>query len=107
MIGRFLKKLFGIKNIDDHIWEEDGSKMKPMVNTLEIVSAWLKQGKVIKADWDAGGDQTCCNISIDGEYTYQFEQINFCDLIGEWIVDRLNLPNIGEKYHKGAGEWFV
>lgn len=68
-----------------------------MKHSTEIAKL-LSAGKVIRATWDAGGDQTLCSVLIDGEYADQW------DVLAESIVEKLSLPNASENYHKGEGE---
>jgi|GEM_PF-2223670 len=58
-------------------------------------------GESIVAEWNAGGDDTCCNVKIKDIYNYTKDGVNICwDLIAE----TLELPNAGEYYNKGHGE---
>ncbi len=110
MIGKFLRKLLGIKNKDGDILKEDELKsMFPKFKgtNKEIIAAILKDGKEIKATWDAGGDSTCCNVSIDGDYDFRYKKMNLSDFLREKIIDVLKLPNASENYHKGEGIIFL
>lgn len=60
----------------------------------------------IFADWDAGGDQTPCNIRIfkNGQEQKYDTYSDFHEDLRWQIIMTLDLPNAGETYHKGKGE---
>lgn len=110
MIVKLIKKFLGVKSKDADIVEEDELKsayVKYTGKTKEIIVALLKEGKDIKAKWDAGGDQTCCDVSIDGDNGFKYEKVDLSDFLRERIIDVLNLPNASENYHKGEGNIFL
>ncbi len=72
-----------------------------------LVSSLLRKGKEIRAQWDAGGDSTCCSVSINGDYDYVYCRIHLSAFLRERIIEVLNLPNAGEYYHKGEGIIFL
>ena len=75
-------------------------------NTIikEAVRAFKVQGYPILANWDAGGDQTPCNVQINGKYDVTYKDINICEELRSAIIYELSLPNSGETYHTGSGE---
>ncbi|WP_028981442.1 hypothetical protein [Sporocytophaga myxococcoides] len=106
MISKFLRKFFWNKGKDADIVEAgeiDKKVIKVIKNEREVLSTLLSDGKEIRATWDAGGDQTCCNVSIDGDYEFKYKNWNLSDYLRERIIDVLNLPNASENYHKGEG----
>ncbi|WP_299459372.1 hypothetical protein [uncultured Microscilla sp.] len=67
------------------------------------------QGKVLKATWNAGGDETLCKIyveergqEVDHDFLWQDIQIDW--ELSDLIAERLELPNAGEMYNYGEGE---
>lgn len=65
------------------------------------VFGWLRGGKSIRAEWDAGGDETIVSISVDGT------KLSWNDPSSLWlsdlIADELELPNAGEWFVQGGG----
>jgi hypothetical protein len=53
-----------------------------MKHSTEIAKL-LRAGKVIRATWDAGGDQTLCDVLIDGE------SVDKWDVLAERIIEKL------------------
>jgi hypothetical protein len=73
------------------------SKLFNKMNDKDRIVQMLKAGSSITATWDAGGDQTLCEVLINGKHRKESE------LLADKIIDALSLPNASEYYHKGAG----
>jgi len=69
----------------------------------EIISLRASNQPII-AEWNAGGDETCCNVKIAGSYTHKKDGVNICWDLGDLIAETLELPNAGEYYNNGHGE---
>lgn len=75
----------------------------------EALEKIYQQGHQVKVTWDAGGDQTLCNVFIelpDGTQKMfpDTSEPKVSYLLVYEITDQLNLPNAGEFYHQGKGE---
>lgn len=82
-------------------------KLKDQKILTEAVKNKLAQGYKIYAHWDAGGDETPCNVqcinSQEKQWKYEYEGIDIMNELRILIIDKLDLPNAGEIYNKGFG----
>ncbi len=104
MIVRLIKWIFGKKD-HNYFTIPETLERKPEIieETMLVLKSLLNEGNEIRAEWDAGGDDTCCDVFISGESSYQHKNYDVCEVVRIRIIDLLNLPNVGEKYHKGRG----
>ncbi|WP_028981441.1 hypothetical protein [Sporocytophaga myxococcoides] len=104
MIARFIKWIFGKKNNEQLSWPEIPERNPEIIRqTMLVLKTLLSEGKEIKAEWNAGGDDTCCDVFINGEPSYKHQDFDICEVVRLRIIDLLNLPNAGEEYHMGKG----
>lgn len=78
--------------------EDNNEEIKKQVGKI------LAAGKQIRYEWDAGGDQTICNLVEEDD---KHVDENLRGILYRHLVDELQLPNAGEHYHKGSGEIFM
>jgi hypothetical protein len=72
--------------------------------TLKSSVVQLRNNNIpILAEWNAGGDETCCNVSVNGEFGYETHFIKVSWKLGDLIAEKLQLPNAGEYYNNGGG----
>ncbi|WP_314004487.1 hypothetical protein [Xanthocytophaga flava] len=75
------------------------------INTVlkEAIVEQLSAGKPIPVDWNAGGDETICNVQIGEAYDYKKDGVNIGWELGDLIAQVLELPNAGEYFNNGKG----
>ena len=82
--------------------EKSMTKQKRMEIIRNYIKEILDSGKKITLKWNCGGDQAIVTTYIDGE------KIGLNDDIGEqidiYIINFLNLPDVGEFEMEGNGE---
>lgn len=75
----------------------------------DAVTHLKRQGKTVKASWNAGGDETLCQVYIEEngqevEHDFMWQDLQIDWELTDLIVERLNLPNNGDQYNYGGGE---
>lgn len=81
-------------------WIKKNQAKMPPTSVQEAVRRVYADNQQILVDWDAGGDETICNILIGGEYNY-IEKLD--RTLSELVIDKLFLPKDGDYYNKGQG----
>ncbi len=70
----------------------------------QAIRQTIDEGKKITANWDAGHDQTICNVYVDEVYNdFGIKDIDVGNALRYAIIDTLSLPNASEDQHVGKG----
>lgn len=77
--------------------------MRQHADSNQITEFIVRQGPVT-ARWDAGGDSCICYFDNDEAMK---ENAHVLDVLRERIIDKLNLPGVGEEYDKGHGSVYI
>ncbi|MGD1841074.1 MAG: hypothetical protein ACFB0B_09280 [Thermonemataceae bacterium] len=78
---------------------------EPIKIIKQAIRQTIDEGKVIVASWDAGGDQTLCNIRVDNVYNdFYVKDLDIGQALKDVIIDTLSLPNASEDQHVGDGQ---
>ncbi|MEM9980965.1 MAG: hypothetical protein AAF734_00620 [Bacteroidota bacterium] len=71
----------------------------------QAIRQMIAEEKVIVASWDAGGDQTLCNIRVDNIYNdFYAKDLDVGQALNSAIIDTLSLPNASDDQHVGSGQ---
>ncbi|MDJ1470392.1 hypothetical protein [Xanthocytophaga flava] len=94
---------------DFHTLNDDGENVDSMsgIDKKAIVKTevirLLSSGEPIPVDWNAGGDETLCNVKVGDSYNYKKDGVNIGWELGDLIAQILELPNAGEYFNNGHG----
>lgn len=69
----------------------------------EALDTFQKQGLAITAEWNAGGDECICEVKIGDKEDIMYQNLSICDYLTELVIQRLQLPEVGEVFHHGNG----
>lgn len=76
--------------------------MNNQLNLEAAIFAIVEAGKKIKLKWDCGGDEAIIYITIDNE-NLKYDNI-FAQELDLYMINYLNLPDVGEFAMEGSGE---